>query len=164
MGITRVIHTFDLITKTISRTHFKFGGDVPWVNLYQVCSNGHAPVIFWFFMNILLILFAKSFKKSSSLKLLGQLLQNCIKTLLEAGRPWYVQQASLQFFFILLWFFCDFCYFWPLNLQSHLLDCAETWWKCSLWKGQTVNSSFYILCKWSCSIDVGNNFWAILLT
>ena len=33
-----------LFTTTISRIHFKFGGDMPWLGLYGVCSNGHGPV------------------------------------------------------------------------------------------------------------------------
>ena len=54
VGITRVINIFDLISNTVCQTHFKFGGDVPWVSVYQVYLNGHASVIFEFFINFLL--------------------------------------------------------------------------------------------------------------
>ena len=50
MGIAMVIHIFNLISKTTIQIHFKLDGDVPWVGLYQVCSNGHDPVIFGFLM------------------------------------------------------------------------------------------------------------------
>ena len=54
------IHIFDFFSKTVSQIHFKLGGDVPWVGLYQVCSNGHGPVIFGFFMNFFVHFWGKS--------------------------------------------------------------------------------------------------------
>ena len=39
-------YIFDFFSKTVSQIHFKLDGNVPWMGLYQVCSNGHGPVIF----------------------------------------------------------------------------------------------------------------------
>ena len=48
MGIAMLNHMFDFFSKTVSQIHFKLGGDMPWVGLYQVCSNGHGPMIYGF--------------------------------------------------------------------------------------------------------------------
>ena len=53
IGIPMLIDIFDFFSKTVNQIHFKLGGDVPWVSLYQACSNGHGPVIFGFFMKFL---------------------------------------------------------------------------------------------------------------
>ena len=50
IGFAMLIEIFDFFSETISQIHFKLGGDMPWVGLYQVFSNGHGPVIFGFFM------------------------------------------------------------------------------------------------------------------
>ena len=84
-----LIDVFDFFFKTVNQIQFKLDGYVPWVGLYQVCSNGHAPVIFGFFMNFLFI-FGEILQKSSS-KPLGQLLRSCIGTLLGTPRPQVVQ-------------------------------------------------------------------------
>ena len=73
IGIPMLIDIFDFFSKMVSQIHFKLGGYVPWVALYQVCSNGHGPVIFGFLMNFF-VHFWGNLKKSSSPKLLGQLL------------------------------------------------------------------------------------------
>ena len=83
MGNLMLIHIFDFFSKTVFQIHFKRGGNVPLVGLYEVCSNGHGPVIFGLFMNV----FGANLKKSSSLKPLGQLLHNCTGTLLGTPRP-----------------------------------------------------------------------------
>ena len=62
IGIPMQIDIFDFFSKTVSQIHFKVGGYVPWVGLYQVSSSGHGPVIFGFLMNFLLI-FGESLKK-----------------------------------------------------------------------------------------------------
>merc|ERR1712212_1097509 len=54
--------------------YFKLGGDVPWVDLYQVCSNGHALLIFGFFMNFFVHFWGANLENSSPLKQLTQLL------------------------------------------------------------------------------------------
>ena len=51
MGISCNGHNFN----NIDQIYFKLGGDVPWVDLYQVCSNGHALLIFGFFMNLFVL-------------------------------------------------------------------------------------------------------------
>ena len=60
MGSAMVIHIFNLISKTTIQIHFKLGVDMPWMGLYQVCSNGHGPVIFGFFMNSFVHFWGKS--------------------------------------------------------------------------------------------------------
>ena len=50
MGSLMLIDIFDFFSETVSQIHFKLGGKVPLVGFYQVCSNGHAPVIFGFSM------------------------------------------------------------------------------------------------------------------
>ena len=67
------IHIFDFFSERVGQIHFKLGGDVPWVGVYQVCSNGYGPLIFGFLMNFF-VLFWANLKKSSSLKPLTQLL------------------------------------------------------------------------------------------
>ena len=69
LGNLMLINNFDLVAKTYDQIHSELGGNVPWVGLDYVCSNGHGPVIFRFLMNFL----AKSFKKSSP-KLICELL------------------------------------------------------------------------------------------
>ena len=58
MGILMPIHIFDF-SKTVIQIYFKLGGNVPWVGVYQVCSNGHVPMNLDFFM----IFFQKSLQK-----------------------------------------------------------------------------------------------------
>ena len=53
MGIPMLIDIFDFFSKTVSQIDFKLGEYVPWVGLYQVCSNGHGPVIFGILVNFL---------------------------------------------------------------------------------------------------------------
>ena len=48
IGIPMLTDIFDFFSKTVNQIHLKLGGDVPWVSLYQVYSNGHGPVIFGF--------------------------------------------------------------------------------------------------------------------
>ena len=48
MGIAMIIHIFNPLSKTTIQIHFKLDEDVPWVDLKQVCSNAHGPVIFFF--------------------------------------------------------------------------------------------------------------------
>ena len=55
MGSLMLIDIFDFFSETVSQIHLKFGGDVPLVGLYRVCSNGHAPMIFGFFINFLIL-------------------------------------------------------------------------------------------------------------
>ena len=45
------IHIFDF-SETVSQINFKLDGDVSWVGLYHVCSNGRGPVIFYFFIGL----------------------------------------------------------------------------------------------------------------
>ena len=62
MGISCNGHNFN----NIDQIYFKLGGDVPWVDLYQVCSNGHALLIFGFFMNLFVLFWGKPSKFFSS--------------------------------------------------------------------------------------------------
>ena len=62
MGNLMLIHNFDFFSKTDGQIHSKLGGNVPWVGFYQVCTNGHGPVIFGFFMNFFVLFFRKIFK------------------------------------------------------------------------------------------------------
>ena len=55
MGITMVIHIFNLISKTGGQIYFKLGGEVPWMGAYYVCSYGHALVILAQLIRILAI-------------------------------------------------------------------------------------------------------------
>ena len=50
IGFAILIEIFVFFSETVSQIHFKRDGDMPWVGLYQVCSNCHDPVIFEFFM------------------------------------------------------------------------------------------------------------------
>ena len=54
------IHIFDFFSKTVGRILFKLGGDVPWVDVYQVCSLGGAAIIFRFFTNFFLHFWGES--------------------------------------------------------------------------------------------------------
>ena len=62
IGIAMLIDIFDFFSKTDSQIHFKLGGYVPGVGPYQVCSNGHGPVIFGVFMNFLDSIFDRILK------------------------------------------------------------------------------------------------------
>ena len=93
---------------------------------------------FWIF-NEFFVHFGGNLKKSSSAKLLGQLLRNCIGTLLGGSRPQFVQQMTLWVFFIFLlffsWIFVCFCYrYSQLFLQNRYRYCAGTLWKCCFWR------------------------------
>ena len=46
-----IVHIFEFFLKTICHIHFKLVGDVPRVSVYQLCANGHSPVIFGFVMS-----------------------------------------------------------------------------------------------------------------
>ena len=59
MGILMLIYIFEFLSKSIIQIYFKLGGNVPWVGVYQVCSNGHVPMNLDFFM----IFFQKSLQK-----------------------------------------------------------------------------------------------------
>ena len=46
----------DIFSKTVIQIQ-DIGGNVPWVGLYQVCSNSRGPVIFGFLMNFFVLFF-----------------------------------------------------------------------------------------------------------
>ena len=70
MGITMVIHIFDLVSKTTIQIYFKLDGDVPWVGLHQVCSNSRVTIIFLFFMIFFVFLILKILKNGAAIKLI----------------------------------------------------------------------------------------------
>ena len=51
LSVMSSIHNYIFaVSETVNQIHFKLGGDIglPWMGLYQICSNGHAPVNFGF--------------------------------------------------------------------------------------------------------------------
>ena len=69
IGIVLRIHILDFCSKTVGQMHFKHGTNVSKVSLYQVCSNGHAPVIFFIFYEFFYSFFGQILK--------NLLLRNC---------------------------------------------------------------------------------------
>ena len=115
MGIALVIYIFNFFCKTVCQIHFKLDGDVPWIDLYQVCPNGHGPLIFRFF-TIFLGSFLGEIWKNLLQNRFSQLLWTCIGTLLGASKPKFVQPLALQF--ILVFFYELLCIFAILDFFS----------------------------------------------
>ena len=111
MGIAMIIDNFDLFSITIHQIHCKLGGDMPWVGLYQICSNGYGPLIFEFFINF----FIAHFGGKSLKNLLRNHGANCFK--IAKWHFWRPSDLNLfnrwrfNFSSILLWIFV-FSLFW----------------------------------------------------
>ena len=153
MGITRVIHIFDLVSKAVSLTHLKFSGGMPWVSLYQVCLNGHAPMIVWYLM------FFCNFFCITLKNLLWNCFANCIGRLLEAPRHLFNRWGC---FFSIFLFYSIFLrlLFWTSSTKPSLRFCwnlvamflVEGTDKLVHKVALLLIQDLYILCKWSCSI------------
>ena len=61
IGFAMFSDIFDF-SETISLIHFKLGGGVSWVGLYQMYSDGLGPVIFYIFYEFLLFIFGQILK------------------------------------------------------------------------------------------------------
>ena len=83
---------------------FKLGGDVHWIGLYQVCSNGHGPVIFGFFMNFF-VLFSEKYSKIFFSRTTSQ---NCLKFGRHVSKISLYQDCSRQIAAIVFLFFMNF--------------------------------------------------------
>ena len=115
-SVVRPSSTITFLTfffKTGGQILFKLGGDVSWVDPYQVCSIGHAPVIFLIF---LMNFFFQIFKN---------LLQNCLPNCFEITQEHTWGLLNLNLF--TRWR-CDFSpIFFPISFLVNLFSSSPEW-------------------------------------